>query len=178
MDYSLIIDLATLCCAIVASTVALLEYRRSNRLKAASHLKETVTQLRTDPDISHFIQTVDYGEFKYDRSFIGSQLERQADSTLESLSYLCYLRKKRIVGEEEFGFAEYEITRLLNNTEVQKYLFNFYHFSQKALNKDEHAEENVNGPFKCLVEYGKEIGILGDAFFDKNSGLYERVLNF
>lgn len=63
---------------------------------------------------------------------------------------------------------------------MQKYLFNFCHFSKKALNKDKdvHAEEIVNGPFKCLLEYGKETGILGDAFFDKNSGLYERVLNF
>lgn len=178
MDISLFIDSATLLCAVVASVFALLEFRRTNRLKAASHLKEVIVRLRSDREASRFIQAVDYGEFKYDRSFANSELERQVDSTLESLSYLCYLRKKGIIGEDEFGFAEYEITRLLMDKEVQKYLFNFYHFSNKALAKKESAEESVSGPFQYLLAYAKEKGFIDKEFFDKDNNKYEKILPF
>ena len=79
---------------------------------------------------------------------------------MEILSYLCYLKKKRIIGKEEFGFVEYEIVHLLKNEEVIKYLSFIDHYAGIVLNDGQQKERPARTPFSHLLAYARQRGLL------------------
>lgn len=116
----------------------------------------------------------DYGEEWYSMQFHGSgELELKVDKTLSYFSYICYLKRQKIISNKEFDFFKYEVERILMNQQVQDYFYNLFHFSNKF---------GTPFTFKYLFEYGKKRKMFENNFYDKNAyhkdARYHHNLNF
>lgn len=174
--YTFIKDFGVLICTIIGVTLALYQYYNSERLKRSHYLRELMDKLRGDKEIRHFIQLIEHDGFIYDQKhFNNTQLEIEADKALEYLSYICYLRKAKEISKAEFVFFEYEINHMLIDTEVKKYLkailddakktkVKIKQIKQRKNPKKQKKDQTSSGiphfPFKHLVEFAKEKGII------------------
>lgn len=150
------------------------QWRNNVLLKRAGYINDLTEKIRTDKDIKDIIYFFDYDKKWYSQQFHGSgELELKVDKTLSYFSYICYLKRQKIISNREFDFFKYEVERILMNQQVQDYFYNLYHFSNKF---------NIPFTFKYLFEYGKKVGLFDDDFFDKNTYLknkkYHHNLNF
>ena len=150
------------------------QWKKNTLLKRADYINELTEKIRTDEFIKETIYDIDYGKAWYSENFHGSgSLELRIDKTLSYFSYICYLKKQKIITNKEFDFFKYEIKRILDNAQVQDYFYNLYHFSNKF---------NVTFTFKYLFEYGKRNKLFDSDFFDKTSyhrnSQYHQNINF
>lgn len=174
-------EIVTAFVAISGVCVSLCEYSRANKIKRSSYLEPLIDKMKSK-EISEIVYMFQYGNFEYNDSFHKSgELERKVDKALQYFSYLCYLRKKRIISIDEFSFFELEISQALRDKSLIDYLYNLFHFACKIENyKSEYGgfKKNV---YSNLLQYAKEKKLIDDTFFDKKayqSGLYPRYLNF
>lgn len=150
------------------------QWRKNILLKRAGYINDLTEKIRTDSDIKDVIYMFDYDNKWYSAQFHGSgDLELKVDKTLSYFSYICYLKKQKIISNKEFDFFKYEIERILMNQQTQDYFYNLYHFSNKF---------DIPLTFKYLFEYGQKRKLFDDSFYDKNtyhkSARYHRYLNF
>lgn len=143
-------------------------------MKRASYINELTDKIRSDPLISDAIYLLDYGKIWYSESFHSSgELELKMDRTLSYFSYICYLKKQKIISDKEFKFFKYEIERILGNQQVQDYFYNLYHFSQKL---------KVPLTFEYLFEYGEKNNFFDEDFYNPDAYItnfsYHQYLNF
>ena len=100
-------------------------------------------------------------------------MELKVDKTLSYFSYICYLKRQKIISNKEFDFFKYEVERILMNQQVQDYFYNLFHFSNKF---------GTPFTFKYLFEYGKKRKMFENNFYDKNAyhkdARYHHNLNF
>ena len=170
-----LIATATLIIAVIAGFRAMAQWKESKRIKRAEYIKELTDKVRSDDEIVKALNLIEYDRIKYSLAFHESgELERKVDKTLSFFSYICYLKKQKLLSPDEFRFFDYEVTRIFQNKEIVDYLFNLYHFSKKQ-------KRPIS--FCYLVEYGLENGLLNENFTDKNACMgeepcYEYVLNF
>ena len=170
-----IIAAVTLIIAVIAGFRAMAQWKESKRIKRAEYIKELTDRIRSDDDIAQTLDLIEYNRFKYSEDFHGSgEPERKVDKTLSFFSYICYLKKQRLLSPDEFRFFDYEVTRIFQNRDIVNYLYNLYHFSKKQ-------KRPIS--FCYLVEYGLENSLLNKNFTDKNACMgkepcYEYVLNF
>ena len=96
------------------------QWRKNVLLKRAGYINDLTEKIRTDSDINDVIYMFDYGEEWYSAKFHGSgELELKVDKTLSYFSYICYLKKQKIISDKEFDFFKYEIERILMNQQIQ-----------------------------------------------------------
>lgn len=168
-----ILTFASLILVVIGGLFAYWQWRRSVSLKRADYINDLTEKIRTDEAISKAIYLFDYDSIWYTEEFHGNtDSELVIDKTLSYFSYICYLKKRRIISKKEFSFFKYEIERILTNPQTQDYLYNLYHFSQKC---------GVPITFKYLFDYGKEHRLFDKSFYDKHSyqsGQYHHYLNF
>ena len=150
------------------------QWHLSVLLKRAGYINELTEKIRTDPFISDAVYLLDYGQSWYSNEFHSSgKMELKIDKTLSYFSYICYLRKQRIISNKEYKFFKYEIERILLNPDIQDYFYNLYHFSKKF---------KVPFTFHYLFEYGKKHNLFDKEFFNptvyKNTSKYHKYLNF
>lgn len=150
------------------------QWRKNVRLKRAGYINELIEKIRTDNYIKDVIYMFDYNKEWYSEQFHGSgELELKVDKTLSYFSYICYLKKQRIISDVEFDFFKYEVERILMNQQVQDYFYNLHHFSKRF---------DTPFTFKYLFEYGKKEKMFDDNFYDKkayeNDEKYHHNLNF
>ena len=175
-----LVNLATIGASIIglfSVILAVFQYIKSSKLKRAKIFNSIIETLRTDPVILYWILIFDYGKDWYDSSFHNS-VEKQAgvDKTLQTLSYICYLRENNLISDKEFSSVKYEIWRVLNDEGVQDYLFNLYHFSSRFFQR-KHPKDVKDFPFSFLLAYGISENLIDDSFFDKDSR-NKKFLNF
>lgn len=167
---------------IIGGIFSLIQWMRKQKLQRGEYINELTEKIRTDEDIREIVYLLDYNnKVWYTKEFHGSgELERKVDKTLSYFSYICYLKRKRLITSREFQFFEYEIKRILVNRQVIKYLYNLYHFSKKL---------KMNLTFHYLFLYGKRkkyyndkikksIKFFNKEFFDSKSKFYPHYLNF
>lgn len=176
--------------SIVAALAALgglvfvgLEYRRSNKIKRADFIENLINRMRGDTDIREILYVFQYNSFVYNSGFHkNAELERKVDKALLYLSYICYLRKRRVITNKEFTFFEIEISQTLRNRGVIDYLFNLYHFECRVAGLDPSARgSRKQFTFYYLLEYGRSIRLIEDGFFDPENagrGRYHKYLIF
>ena len=99
----------------------------------------------------------------------GYNKDNVIDKMLFYYSYICYLKKMKLITKKEFMFLQYEIERTLNNRQIKDYFYNLYHFANA---------HGVKISFEYLFEYGEQIGIFDFDFYDKSSINYPHYLNF
>ena len=159
---------------IIGGVFAYYQWRRNVSLKRASYINELTEKIRTDPFISDTIYLLDYEQSWYSNEFHSSgEMELKMDKTLSYFSYICYLKKQKIISNKEYKFFKYEIERILLNSDIQDYFYNLYHFSKKF---------KVPFTFQYLFDYGKKQKFFDKDFFDptayKISSKYHKYLDF
>ena len=150
------------------------QWRKNVLLKRSGYINDLIEKIRSNNDIKDIMYMFDYDDEWYSEKFHGSgKLEFKVDKTLSYFSYICYLKKQKIISNKEFDFFKYEIERILMNPQIQDYFYNLYHFSKKF---------NIPFSFKYLFEYGKNKKMFDDNFYDKNAhkkdSKYHHNLNF
>lgn len=144
------------------------QWRKNVLLKRAGYINDLTEKIRTDNYIKDVIYMFDYDDKWYSMQFHGSgELELKVDKTLSYFSYICYLKRQKIISNKEFDFFKYEVERILRNQQVQDYFYNLYHFSNKF---------GTPFTFKYLFEYGKKRKMFDDNFYDKNA--YQKVMRY
>lgn len=180
-----IIAITALIIAGLSSFFAIIQWRNSVAIKRAEYINDLTEKIRSDVDIRNVIYMIDYGTDWYSPDFHGSgELERKVDKTLSYFSYIVYLREGKIISKREFRFFLYEIERLLVNGNIRDYLYNLYHFSNRA---------GTPCTFTYLIEYGRKYypNLFDTDFFDskicernskdnpaRNGMIYHKNLNF
>ncbi|MBR4425537.1 MAG: hypothetical protein IKS66_06300 [Oscillospiraceae bacterium] len=169
-----IISGISLLITIVGGFFALYQWRRNIALKRASYINDLTEKIRTDPDIHGIVYLLDYNQEWYNAEFHESgEQERKVDKTLSFFSYICYLKKHRLIGRKDFNFFKYEIERILMNSGVQDYLYNLYHYSNKY---------DLPLTFFFLFKYGKKHKYFDSDFYCPTAYLrtnkYSHNLNF
>ena len=169
-----IVSSISLLLAMIGSFFAYFQWRKGVLLKRADYINELIEKIRSDDEIREVIYMIDYGEQWYSREFhLSSELEKKVDKTLSYFSYICYLKKQKIISFTEFAFFEYQIERILNNNQIIDYLYNLYHFSNGF---------NSAISFKYLFEYGEKKNKFNSDFYDNESYLknkkYHKNIDF
>ena len=157
---------------IIGGIFALVQWVKSNTYKRAEFINSLVTTLRNDEEISSIIYMFDYDSEWYTREFHyqRNKLEHDVDKTLAYFSYICYLRKNKIISKKDFIFFEYEIKRIAANYSVQAYFYNLFHFSKK---------NNCEFTFKYLFDYCYKNKLFTKCIDIKSiSNNFPRYLNF
>ena len=112
---------------IIGGIFAYYQWRRNVSLKRASYINELTEKIRTDPLISGIIYWLDYGQSWYSNEFHSSgEMELKMDKTLSYFSYICYLRKQKIISNKEYKFFKYEIERIFPKNSKSHLHFNIY----------------------------------------------------
>lgn len=169
-----ILSVISIILAIVGGVFAYYQWCRNISLKRASYINELTEKIRSDPDIKDIVYLFDYNQNWYSEQFHDDDsLELKVDKTLSYFSYICYLKKRKIISKKEFYFFQYEVERILMNFGTQDYFYNLYHFAGKF---------KTPFTFVYLLDYGKENHLLDRDFFDKESYKtnykYHHYLNF
>ncbi|MDF2540743.1 MAG: hypothetical protein K0S47_461 [Herbinix sp.] len=140
------IDFAMLSLTTLGGCFGLYQWYRSNCIKRAEYIGNLLEKLRTDKVFIEILYMFDYNEVWYNLDFHKGDngLERKIDEVLSYFSYMCYLRKSRIINTNDFKFFNYEILRISQSECFCKYLYNLYHFSNK---------NNTIMSFHYLFEY-------------------------
>lgn len=171
------ISLISLIIAVIGGFFALHKWKESIINKRSEIVKEIIEKIRDDNQISAVMDTIDWNEgFKYDGKFTFYNNQRKAlkdaddsslflmiDKTLSHFSYICYLRKKKLLKKSDIKIFDYELRRLLDNEHIANYLYSLYHWSKHL---------NVNMPYIYLVKYGVRKRFLKLDFYKKNSKNY------
>ena len=181
-SFTTILQCISILAALVGGFSALFQYIRQNKRKRADKLYDIVRSMRSDQDIREVIHSIEKDTFRYDGSFYLSEIENKTDKTLEHLSYFCYLKSNRLIGDKEFSFLEYEIMTVISNQEIQTYLYNLYHFARRNVfsfesstaidshimdqqGDKEHRLSSPTIPFEYLLQYADKKGLLKKGFF-------------
>lgn len=130
----------------------LIEWTQNEKLKNAEIFHQLIDQLKTDAVYSRIIYMFDCDQ-NWCNSFPiqDKELERQVDLTLHFMTYIVYLHNKKLMDDEVFGCVEYVIVRALRNRSTVGYL--------KFIN-DFANQNKAQCPFKLLIDYGTEKGVL------------------
>ena len=146
MQISDVIALTALIASFLGGAFALYQWRVSVSIKKAEFIERVSQGLRNNKEILSFIYLIDYDEFIYDADFHDSEneLQMKTEMVLSTLDYLCYLLNRRLISKKEFKSNAYILHRVCENTEIQCYLWNLYHFSRRI--------ENVP-PYEYLINY-------------------------
>lgn len=161
--------------AIIGGLFVFYQWQHNNRLKKADYINELTEKIRTDEMIKETIYMFDYDEDWYSKEFhLSGDLERKVDKTLSYFSYICYLKDRGIITKKELCFFQYQLERILKNQQVQDYLYNLYHFSNK---------NGVPMTFKYLFEYGEKEKLFSKEMYDKESykdesNYFHQYINF
>lgn len=134
--------------------------------------------LKLDANIQDVVYLFQHGKFIYLPDFHGSPLEKQIDITLYYLSYICYLKYKKIISDDEFNFFQIIISRALKSKELKDYLCDLYHYECYFGKYDPKSKKGIdNYTFTHLLRYGKETGEIKEILFKKD-GPHKHYLNY
>jgi hypothetical protein len=117
-----IINRLPLIVATIGIFLTLYQVKQGNKTRRATFFKELYSTMYSDPDVSQGYYLIDHGKFRYDDDFHRSEEEKPIDRLLTFIDLLCYLRKNRLIAESEIRYFEYELIRVYENKEIQRYL--------------------------------------------------------
>jgi len=142
----LISKVATIIGGVAAAIFAIIQWRKSNKIRQAEFINQLITKIRSDKDIAKTIYMIEYDKEWYNNEFHGkSDKEIEIDSLFSFFTYICYLHDTKNIQDDEFRIFEYEIKRVCSNKQAQTYLWNLYHWSKQ------HLKESFS--FQNLLKY-------------------------
>ncbi len=167
----IIFEAFSLLFGVIGGGFALFQWRRSVIYKRTEIVRDLIADVRGNETIATIMDIIDWNKgFIYNGSFsvvssssqisLGTitddKLMKMIDYTLSLFSYICYLKEARTIKNKEMYFFEYEIRRLMDNPQIQNYLYSLYHWS---------AALGVHMSFSHLISYGIKRGYLAKSFY-------------
>lgn len=144
---SLLTLIATSVIGITGFALTIYQIRLSNKVKNAEFFNKIIEKLRFNERSLSIMYLIEYDKLWYGAAFHGSgELEKNVDAFLSQIDYICYLRLRKLISNEDFQMFKYEVLRVCNNKQCQTYLWNLYHWSKR--NKTKCSFDN-------LIEYLK-----------------------
>ncbi|MDD4395555.1 MAG: hypothetical protein PHQ33_06695 [Bacteroidales bacterium] len=172
-DVGSIIDAVDLIIAAKGLQITIFQWRKSIRIRRIEFLSDILQRVRLNTESSKIMTMIEYDKKWYDEKFHdGGELEQQVDRFLTNWSYACYLIEKKMIEQNEIGLFQYDLKRICTSEDVQKYLWNLYHFSRKI---------NSKCPYESLIKYAEtNLFINKDEFENIHSVKYSpyKNLNF
>ena len=155
--------------SIICVLFAFHKWKKQTDVRRTEFVKDLIYSIRVDEENRNMFYQVEYNKFSYTKEFHGSETEKKLDKLLTQYNYVCYLRTKNIINDDEFGFAKYQIYHILQNQNIQKYLHFIFHHSIRVQNK---IDDTFS--FTYLLRYGMNEGILNESFYDANNRYYKQ----
>ena len=115
-------------CTLIAGVFALRQYASARLLDRAERLKKVFEDMNRAEIAETFYRFIEHTARFYDeqQSEFYEGAEQKIDYMLGWFSYLCYLRRKGILQGVEFSEFSYQISRTLENKDVQNYFYDMY----------------------------------------------------
>lgn len=145
--------------SICGAMFAFYKWHISQRQKEVETLQSLIATLRK-PEVLRFVRKADYEGRWYDAKFHDSELEEVVDGVLTEYSYLCHLRKTRMISQATFDFFRYDIESILSDPQMIDYLYNLYQYTRKV---------KTMFPFIHLLEYGFKHGYAKREIFNDSN---------
>ena len=171
---TLISTIATAVSAVIATGALLLalhNYREKTKTEHAERMLDLLAKIRKDKDVTEFFRHIDFSNGGwYDDNFHNGEFEKTADNTLLQFEYILYLKEQNLLTEEEFKHYVYEIEKIVNDRDIQKYFFNLYHYCNRV---------QLLFKFEKLMRYGIDKHYIDKDIYNKESVNYgKKQLNF
>ena len=160
---------------IAGASFAFYKWHVSQRQKEVEFLHSMIKVIRND-EMYEFIRKLDYNVPWYDEHFHNGSIELKVDKMLMEFSYLCHLRKTRMISSKTFDFFQYDIDAILSNTQMVDYFYNLYQYTHTV---------KLTFPFIHLLNYAfekkymnKQIFNNPEAWRSEDSGLHNYYSKF
>ena len=175
MSLNEIIACVTMVVTIIGLIFSCYQWWRKVQSERAEKLSNLINVLRRDARQLSVLYKIDYNEHWYDESFHKSKLEGEMDQFLSYYEYILYLKKNHMISRREFRFFEYDIESIIENYDVQNYLFNLYHFSEPD---EKQHNKSPKDPFvyNNILKYAKKKKCIGKSFDEGDLSVYRRYL--
>lgn len=116
--------------------VAIWQIKENAKTQRAIFLKDLYMQFRTDIEVSKAFYLIEYGNFKYEQDkFHNSEEEKAIDRLLTLIDIICEMYDQGFISDREFKYFKYQITRVMDDHEIQKYLSFLSGFCQGGIPK-------------------------------------------
>ena len=163
-------NIATIIAALPVSFTAIyagLQWRNNLLFERSRYMEKLIEKITSDEVIVEVLYMFEYDQEWYSEEFHeNKELELKIDKTLSFLTYICYLRSQKIITDAEFGFFKYQIIRVLSDEQLEDYLYNLYHFTQKM--------PNAEITYKYLLEYAIKNKLFDEDFKNKDAYKYNK----
>lgn len=125
------------------------QIRQGARAQRATFLIDLYMQLWTDPEVTKAFYEIEYGKFKFDKTFRSSELEPKIDRLLTLIDLVCEMHTQGQITEKEMRLFEYQFNRVVRNQGIQDYL--------NYLTKFYELNELNHKPFSAFQTYAKRV---------------------
>lgn len=142
------------------------------RIKRTKFINQMILRLYLDQELMDTMHIIEYDDSWYNNSFHNSTngMEARVEEFLSYLSFVCYLKKMRVMHKEEFAMFEDELRRTCSSPSVRAYLWNLYHFAKK---------QNIKCTYQFLIDYGIKNNLINKkCFMDSTTSAFPKYLNF
>jgi len=120
--------------AAAALILNIAQSRRTNAQARATLVASCLKDFADDEDIQRAFYVIEYDEFKYDQNFHKSQQEREIDKLLRHFANLALSWEGGLLTTEDVKPAQYYILRVMQNSEISKYMGFMANWSKTAAN--------------------------------------------
>jgi len=167
---SLILGSISSLAVIFSAIFAYLQWKKSKYESKIQLVEKIREKLYDDKDSRHVIYLIDYSVSWYSAHFHKTEEPQgSVDKTLSIIEYSCYLLNQKILGEKEFDLIRYDADRIIQNYDMQAYMFNLYHWCKRI---------NTRCSFLNIINYALDNGLWPNDFLDYSSERYPKHLNF
>ena len=124
----------------------------SNKLSRARLVYDSLHTFLKDDIMQRAFYKIEYNEFKYGSNFHGSKEEREIDRLLRHFSNLAILWRDELLDLKDVNPLQYHISRIMNDSEMRKYLSFINNWTGKVGIKD-HPYLALQSLDKALEQY-------------------------
>lgn len=146
---------------------ALLQWRASIKNNRAKYVKDLLRSIMDDPQIQRFQGVTDYGTDWYTEAFHrggDDGIARDADRTLFTYNYICYLYDTKVINKNELEIFTYYMLALAHDDELTCYFLDLWQYSMFSDRKF---------PFGHYLSFCEKNGCVSRSVRDKKFYFYD-----
>jgi len=151
----LFIPVVSLLIAACAFGINVYQTNLNNKLGRAKIVSDCLHTFMDDDMMHDAFYTIEYENFTYNGGFHDSDEERKIDKLLRHFSNLALMWQNGLLNLEDIHPVQYFILRVLNNSEIEKYL-NFIEEWSESANTGAH-------PYSSLIKLKEPLNELANA---------------
>lgn len=146
---AVLVPVLSFCVAAVAFAINVRQTIINNTLTRAKIVSDTLHVFMDDETIQSAFYKIEYGEFKYDHNFHGSESEKEIDKLLRHFANLAIMWKNGLLTVKDIHPIQYFLLRTVGNSQVREYLDFIDHWSKTS--------DTGGHPYVALNELTREL---------------------